>query len=854
MPDLREYRQRRDPGRTPEPFGEGVEAVAGRTVGEARRFVVQQHAARSLHYDFRLEIDGVLTSWAVPRGPSLEPADRRLAVRTEDHPLEYAQFEGVIPAENYGAGAVIVWDAGRYWTRDGSSPAQGLAAGKLDLALEGYKLAGNFALVRTRGEQSRQWLLICKQAHGGQGRQHDLRPLIERAPRSVLSGLTVAEMQAGETRGEVVRVLLDAAGAPALAQPPDDLRPMLACEEREAFSRPGWLFEPKYDGVRVLLFKRAQRAELRARSGRDVSQIYPELVRAAVRLPLADFVLDGELVARDAHGRSSFGRLQQRLALRDPLQIARAELAVPVELCAFDLLWADGRDLRPLPLRVRKRVLRCLAPELGVVRYTDHIEEAGCELYGLAQRHGFEGIVAKLADSPYEPGVRTRNWLKIKVPRSAWLRVVGYLPGRGARAALGALLLAWQREGRWVYAGRVGSGLDAALVEEFCARHAAPADPPDACVPVELSRRARGVRGPLAAEVRYAGVTADGLLRLPILLGLSAEQPLEQCTAAQPEPPPPALLAAAPAAAAPAPDPGAPAITRREKVFWPQQGYTKGDLLDYYEAVWPWLARYLHDRPLVVTRYPDGIAGGSFFQKNAPEWTPQWATRRTLDGIDYFICNELRTLLHVVNSGAIPLHVWNSRLASVERPDWLVLDLDPNEAPLRDAIAVARRLRQMLAELGCPSFAKTSGQDGLHVMVPLGAQLAHDEAKALGEVLARAVCAELSDIATIVRPLAARGGRVYVDFLQNGRGKLIAAPLAARARPGATVSMPLRWGQVSARLDPGRYTIRSAPALLARSGDPMAPLLEQSVDVPALLDALVARLDRHPGPSSAQDS
>jgi bifunctional non-homologous end joining protein LigD len=287
-------------------------------------------------------------------------------------------------------------------------------------------------------------------------------------------------------------------------------------------------------------------------------------------------------------------------------------------------------------------------------------------------------------------------------------------------------------------------------------------------------------------------------------------------------------------------------ITRPEKVFWPEEGYTKGDLLAFYEAVWPWLAPYLRDRPLVVTRYPDGITGQSFYQKNAPEWTPGWATRAAIEGTDYFICNDLRTLLHVINSGAIPLHVWNARLSSLERPDWLVLDLDPTEAPFSDVIRVARQLRQLLDALACPSFVKTSGQDGLHVMVPLAGQLGHDEARALGEVLARAVCADLPQIATVVRPVAARGSRVYVDFLQNGRGKLIAAPLCVRPRPAAPVSMPLRWSQVTARLDPTRFTIRTALAALRRSGDPFAPVLTGSVDVVRLLDALVSRLQDTP--------
>ncbi len=283
-------------------------------------------------------------------------------------------------------------------------------------------------------------------------------------------------------------------------------------------------------------------------------------------------------------------------------------------------------------------------------------------------------------------------------------------------------------------------------------------------------------------------------------------------------------------------------LTRLDKIFWPVEAYTKGDLLAYYEAVWPWLAPYLRDRPVVLTRYPDGIDGKFFYQKNAPEFTPDWATRQNLDGTDYFICNDLRTLLYVINSGAIPLHVWHSRLASLERPDWLVLDLDPKEAPFADVVEIARHIQRMLRDLGAQHFAKTSGQDGIHILLPLAGQLDHAESRGLAEVLARTVCAELPEIATVVRPVAARADRVYVDFLQNGRGKLIAAPFSVRPRPHAPASTPLRWSQVTARLDPSRFTIRTAPREMERRGDPMARLLDDSLDVEALLGNLSERL------------
>ncbi len=835
MRDLDLYRARREPGRTPEPFGGG--APRPLPPGAHRIFVVQQHAARRLHWDLRLEIDGVLVSWAVPRGPTLDPRERRLAVQTEDHPLAYADFEGVIPAGNYGAGAMIVWDRGRWRPADDASPAAGLEAGKLDLWLEGHKLRGRFALVRTAKGDGREWLLLAKAGTGAVG--EDAEDLVAERPASVLSGLTVEEVAAGAGRDAALAASARRAGARRSGLSKGDLRPMLASTGDAPFSDEGWLFELKYDGVRVLALRRGDEVCLLARSGADRTATYPEVARAVARLPLSDFVIDGELVALDERGRSSFERMQRRFTQTDPAVIARAEVEIPVVLYAFDLLAAAGFDWRRCPLRERKAALALFAPRLGVVRFADHVEGDGEALFAAAREHGLEGVVAKRADSPYESGRRSRRWLKLKVPRSGLLAVVGGLPGRGSRRALGSLMLAWRRDGEWVYAGNVGSGLGGAALERLERelaerRRAAPAF---AGGPSRWPGGARFVEPGLVAEVRYTEVTDAGLLRHPVFVALRGDVEPGACEA------PAALQSPPPPAAAPAPAPAvAPAFTRLDKVFWPVEGYTKGDLLGWYEAVWPWLAPWLRDRPVVLTRYPDGIEGKHFYQKNAPEFTPAWATRQEIDGTDYFVCNDLRTLLYVVNSGAIPLHVWSARTTGLERPDWLVLDLDPKEAPFAQVVRVARHLRRMLQDLGAAHFVKTSGQDGLHVLLPLGAALTHDEARTLADALARTVCAEIPEEATITRPVAARGQRVYVDYLQNGRGKLIAAPFSVRPRPGAPVSMPLRWSQVTARLDPARFTLRTALPALRRGGDPCAGALGPGVDVSALLAALAERV------------
>jgi len=837
MRDLEDYRRKRDPSRTPEPFGGEREASPARR-GAAGRFVVQQHAARRLHYDLRLEIAGVLVSWAVPKGPTLDPAERRLAVRTEDHPLEYADFEGIIPAGNYGAGAMIVWDTGVYRTADGSDAEAGLQAGKLDLVLEGQKLRGRFALVRTRGAAGRDWLLLRKGAAPPDGRD-----LLREAPASALSGLRVEELRDGVTRDAEVAALLRRFQAPRGALGRDALRPMLAASADAPFSRPGWLFELKYDGVRTLALKEEGGAvRLIARTGGDRARLYPEIARALARIPLAQFAIDGEIVALDERGRSSFERVQRRFTQTESAAIALAEREVPVAYQAFDLLGALGFDARGLPLARRKEVLASFVPAIGVVRFTDHVEGDGRRLFEAAGEHGLEGVIAKRADSRYESGRRSKSWLKIKVPRAKPLVVVGWTKGQGSRARLGALMVGWFRGAKLRYAGSVGSGLDEATIDALLARLEAleVAKPPCSGVPDPPPRGARWVRPELVCEVRFTEVTSAGLLRQPVFAGLRSDVAPDACRAVDERPEPePAAADPAPAAA---PAAAGPALTRLDKIFWPVEGYTKGDLLAYYEAVWPWLAPYLRDRPLVLTRYPDGIEGKSFYQQNAPEFTPAWVGRESLDGTDFFVCNDLRSLLYVVNSGAIPLHVWSARRQQPDRPDWLVLDLDPKGAPFADVVAIARHIHALLEELGAPHFAKTSGQDGLHVLVPLGARLDHEHARALAEVLARVVCAELPELATIARPVAARGGKVYVDWLQNGRGKLIAAPLSVRPRAGAPVSMPLAWSRVTRRLDPARFTIRTARALLEKHGDPCREVLAGAVDVARLLRALEARL------------
>lgn len=838
MRDLRLYRHKRDPDHTPEPFGELSEAGLPPSLAAdaSRRFVVQQHDATRMHWDLRLEIEGVLVSWAIPRGPSLDPAEKRLAVQTEDHPLEYGDFEGVIPEGNYGAGPMIVWDSGVYRSVDGNSPAEGLSVGKLDLRLSGHKLRGRFALVRTARGEGREWLFFKKGAPPTEDGE-----LIDREPASVFSGLSVVELKEGARRDRAVRQAARKAGAVAPAPDAATLRPMLASTRKEAFSDPAWIFEPKHDGVRVIAEKSGERVRLFARTGGERTHVYPEIATALRHLPIGHAILDGEIVALDDRGRSSFERIQRRFTQTDPAAIDRHLREVPVVAFAFDLLAAAELDLRGLPLLRRKALLATLVPRLGTIRYADHVEAEGLPLFEAACEHELEGIVAKRSDSLYETGRRSARWAKIKVPRSARLAIVGIAPGKGSRRSLGSVMLAGRRGDRLVYAGNAGSGLSEDDVEAILAsaeRTERPA-PVMEGGPERWPEGARFLEPELFCSVGYTEVTSGGTLRHPVFLGLRDDVSLDDCIA-------PGgvrtVEAEEPAPVAPSSEEGELRLTRLDKVFWPAEGYTKGDLLGYYEEVWPFLEPYLRDRPVVLTRYPDGIEGKFFYQKNAPDFTPDWVQRTAIDGTDYFLCNDLRTLLYVINSGAIPLHVWSSRIHDLDHPDWLILDLDPKGAPFEDVVEIARHIHRLLQELGAPDPVKTSGQDGLHVLLPLGGQLDYHETRTLAEALARTVAAELPGIATTTRPVARRGGKVYIDFLQNVRGQLIAAPLSVRPRPGAPVSMPLRWTQVTKRLDPGRWNLRTAPRRLREKGDPFRGVLSERVDVPSLLAALGERL------------
>ena len=821
-------------------------------------FVVQKHAARQLHYDFRLAMEGVLRSWAVPRGPSLNPADKRLAVMVEDHPVAYGDFEGRIPAGNYGAGAVIVWDRGTYRVVDppDGDAADAVRAGKLDLEMHGFKLRGAYTLVRTRGQPRRasdtkeQWLLIKKR-----DAYAVTEDVLQAHPRSVLSGLTVEEMRASGGLDEAIVRELTRLETPArdAAYGPAAFPLTLAKTAAEPFDGAEWIFELKYDGVRALALRDGAQVRLFGRNQREITRRYPEVTLALAALPCARFALDGEIVALDDSGRPSFQLLQRRMHRDDAREAARLSLALPATLFAFDLLAFADFDLRPLPLEQRKALLARLIRGEGPVRYCDHVTARGQEFFAAAAAAGLEGIVAKRRTAPYR-GVRSGDWIKIKCPQTSRFVIGGWTDPAGSRTHFGALLIGqYEPSGELRFVSRVGTGFDDAKLREIHSllkTHASDHSPfrqarPGAAAP---PRAAHFCAPDLVCEVRFGEWTGDGGIRHPRFLKLVADGDPRQCLAGQPpsEDDPQPKDRAGEAEERAGADARSFAITNPGKVFWPVEGYTKGDLIEYYATIAPWMLPYLKDRPVVLTRYPDGIEGKSFFQKDAPAFAPSWIRTAKIWSQDaqrdiaYFVLDSAEAIAYMANLGAIPLHIWSSRLTHLERPDWLLFDIDPKGSTTALAVIVARAIGAVLREIGMRPYVKTSGQMGLHVLVGLVPEYTYEQARMFAELVARVVVKRVPAAATLLRNKERRDGRTYIDYLQLALGQTIAAPFAVRPAPGAPVSAPLKWIELKPALDPPRWNIKTMPQRMARMR--LDPFLGALTD-PQRLEAALPKIE-----------
>jgi bifunctional non-homologous end joining protein LigD len=899
---------RREPAartRLPKPKLPQLEVRPGAEHGDT--FVVQKHRATRLHYDFRLAIDGTLKSWAVPKGPSQSHGDKRLAVHVEDHPLDYANFEGKIPEGNYGAGTVMVWDRGTFHlegdsgignlrrpgnpsgTQETRFPPRAqeagldalkqLGKGEIKFSLNGEKLRGSFVLVKLKqSEKGNEWLMI-KHKDAAENPQWN----IDEHDGSVLTGRTIEEIkeELPPKRKPSVIQASELQGVNKSAMP-SRVEPMLATLTDHPFSDPNWLFEIKWDGVRALARIENRAFTLRSRNSIDFTQRYPELASLPDALAARQAILDGEIVALDAQGRGDFERLQERMHVRAPAENLVAKM--PVVYFAFDLLYCDGYDLREAPLLERKQLLQRLLHASERFRYSDHQLEHGKELFELAKETGLEGIVGKRVDSPYISD-RSAYWMKLKVTKTLDAVVGGWTESRTAALPFGSLLLGLYEGKKLRFIGHVGSGFDAKKLKELSGKLkelAAPACPFDA-VP-ETNEKPSWVSPALVARVKFSGWTQEHSLRHPVFLALREDaRPIDCQWESEVAP---AAPAAAPAVVR------APEVVGRvlntaaqienelfkgrsetvtieldgkrlrfsnlNKVYFPESGHTKRNLLAYYYRMADFILPFLRDRALVLRRYPDGIKGQAFFQKDLRDGIPEWFTTVPLDSekkgeaIHYATANDRASLLFLTGLGCVDHNPWSNRIADFEHPDYFFFDLDPSDGTeFSVVVTIAKALHEKLEELRLVSFLKTSGATGMHIYLPVEPVYTYEQLRTFGEIIARTVTAEYPSLVTNERIVAKRpAGRVLIDVQQNAHGRPLAAAYSVRAFPQAPVSAPILPRELRASLRPETLNIKSIFARLKEKGDLWGDFwkrrqrLEQAIEL--LSDRMPARTKKAP--------
>lgn len=789
---LEDYHRKRHFGRTGEPAGRARQHPG-------RSFVVHKHAARRLHYDLRLEHDGVLLSWAVPKGPSLDPAEKRLAVQVEDHPVDYNDFEGLIPEGQYGAGPSALWDRG-YWEPLGDV-GKGLAQGKLHFRLHGERLAGGWHLVRAGGRKAagKDWLLIKERDECAD----PARDLLAAAPDSVVSGRTLEEIAAEQSDAPAPTPTLRPAQLPQAlkAALPETPGAQLATLVSSVPSGEHWLHEIKYDGYRMLCRISRGRAQLISRNGRDWSERFPALVRAAAALPVDEAVLDGEVVVLRPDGTTDFQALQTLLDGTPSGTLA---------YYLFDLPYWDGYDLSRTPLFERKAALRELlhgAPP--ALRYSDHVLGQGELIYTEACQRGLEGVISKRADSSYHAS-RSRSWTKTKCIKRAEFVIGGYTEPQGSRSGFGALLLGYYDEGKQLrYAGKVGTGFDERTLETLAQQlqrletmKPAFAESPGP----SIEREAHWVRPELVAEVRFGEWTKDQRLRHPAFVALRVDKPPEQVRRERERPPtpPPDRIAGV-------------QISNPERVLWPELGLSKLELARFYADIAKAALPHLVERPLSLVRCPNGYTEQCFFQRHLAEARPR-AIDTVVDGSgeEHLLIHDLEGLIALVQLGVLEIHPWGARAEQLERPDQMIFDLDPAPGVLWSTVCdAALEVRSRLEAMGLESYLKTTGGKGLHVVVPLAPRLDWEAHKAFAKALAERMERDAPQLYTANMSKSKREGRIFIDYLRNGRGATAVGAFSTRARPGAPVAVPLRWDELDGLAGADLYTARNLRNRLA---------------------------------------
>jgi len=873
---LEEYVRKRKFENTPEPSPE-KKARHAAAEDAAPRFYVQRHDATRLHYDFRLEIGGVLVSWAVPKGPSLEPLAKHLAAKVEDHPLEYGEFEGNIPAGNYGAGSVMLWDRGT-WELLGDAPVdEQLARGDLKFRLHGEKLKGEFALVHMKNRgKGNEWLMIKKRdaeaAPGWDIEQHAWSVLSGRTQQEIAQGLPARKTKqktAGDPQREwKSRPAGRASTVAAKAAPPTPkkvnvnpaslkgavkapmptaITPMKAALTENPPHSDEWLFEVKWDGVRAICFIERESIRLVSRTGHSCEKQYPELSVISHYIAADQAILDGEIAALDEKGVAHFELIQPRIAQSDANAVAHLARSRPVVYFAFDLLYLNGYDLRQAALVERKQLLESILTPAPVLRLSEHFPGAGEAMLQAARETGIEGIVAKHANSRYEPR-RSGEWLKMKIVERQEFITCGFTAGE--RDHFGALVLGLYDQGKLVWVGNVGTGFDQKTLA-FLRQKLDPLITPDspfASAP-KVGKDVTWVKPEVVAEVKFANWTGDGKLRAPVYLGLRPDVQARDCvreeTGQAPVVTTEPFLSGKQEEVSLKVDGKPLKFTNLNKVFYPAEGIVKRDLLNYYDAVAGLILPHLKDRPLSLKRYPNGIEQQFFFQKDAPLTFAPWLRAEEIYSdhneapIRYVFAEDRASLLYLVNLGCIDHNPWMSHSPTLDNPDFVLIDLDPQDCPFDLIVEAALLVREKLEAIGLEGYAKTTGGDGMHVYIPLEPVYTYEESRTFAEILSHLVVRDRPELFTTPRAVSKRQkNRVYFDWVQNGKSKTIAAPYVLRAYPGAPVATPLAWSEVKRGLTPGQFNIYNAPERFAKTGDLFAGVLTNLQRLEAPLEKL----------------
>jgi bifunctional non-homologous end joining protein LigD len=811
-------------------------------------FVIQKHYASHLHFDFRLELGGVLKSWAIPKGPSINPKDKKLAVMVEDHPLEYKDFEGVIPEGNYGAGKVYQWDSGTYHALGAANRKEseeslqdGLQKGHLTFILNGNILKGEFALIRLRKASPKDWLLIKKND--------------EFAGERDISKLESADEVADKDPGKKKRLkILEKSGlSPALLKQPGSEEsgfalphydPMLATLVDKPFDRKGWLFEIKWDGYRAIAEINNDDVMLISRNQASFNTRFPAILDTLKKMQITA-VLDGEIVVVDSAGRPDFQLLQQYLKNRKGVLV----------YYIFDILYFEGYELTGLPLISRKNLLKEVfndfagsSKSTGNIRISDFIEEDGIAFFNAAKNNSLEGILAKKSSGKYIPGSRSKEWLKIKIRMRQEVVIGGFTEPKGSRAKIGSLVTGVYKDGEFIFTGQVGTGLDEneidrlyGLIETLKTN-----DCPFKTMPA-TNTKAVWVDPVFVIEVEFAEWTIENVMRQPVYIGLREDKDASGVTLEKPEKivlnnKPNGNIIKNEDKRIISPKKNTKTnqkviLTHPDKVFWPEEKYTKKDLFDYYSNIADFILPYIIDRPQSLNRCPDGIEGECFYQKDIEYKLPEWFQTVKIHSesnnkdIDYLVCNGIDSLLYIVNLGCIDIHPWLSQTSSLEQPDFAVLDLDPLDVDFPDILKIACEAKKVLDEVGIEGFFKTSGSKGIHIFLPLGAKYTYGQSLDFIKIIAAVLNIRNPKITSLERSPDKRHNKIYLDCYQNRKGQTVAAPYCIRPRPGAPVSTPLHWEELDQNIHPEDFNMKNIFHRLESAGDIWKNIFKKNIDM-----------------------